>query len=57
MEWQDRPRDAVPDVSEFLDLATTALEITDWNERRQSDGLIRRPLDHPYPARAGKSMP
>lgn len=37
--WSGKTGRDVPDVSEFLDLATTALEITDWNERRQSDGL------------------
>ncbi len=36
--WSSTTGRDVPDVSDFLDLATTLLELTDWNERRQKEG-------------------
>jgi len=37
--WSGKSGRDVPDVSDFLDLATTLLELIDWNERRMHDGL------------------
>lgn len=39
--WSDKTGRDVPDVTAFLDLATTLLELVDWNERR-------RPGAQPY---------
>jgi ATP-dependent DNA helicase RecQ len=36
--WSGKSGRDVPDVSDFLDLGTTLLELVDWNERRTRDG-------------------
>lgn len=36
--WSERTGRDVPDVSDFLDLATTLLALADWNERRHRAG-------------------
>jgi hypothetical protein len=36
--WSGKSGRDIPDVSDFLDLGTTLLELVDWNERRMHDG-------------------
>lgn len=36
--WSSRTGRDVPDVSDFLDLATTILALVDWNDQRRDDG-------------------